>query len=142
MYNHLNFIVIPNYFPIDFASLNLFSEIKNIKEIEPYDITESLTEFGKLTESYSRICDQNANIILDSVKEEFKSKISEEKGESFPYLYWDKEKQQYYTNDKCNITLHQIEMWLCEFQKYWKMIIGQGKQRSKFKPRTKELIHK
>ncbi len=98
MYNHLNFIVIPNYFPIDFASLNLFSEIKNIKEIEPYDITESLTEFGKLTESYSRICDQNANIILDSVKEEFKSKISEEK-DVLVTLAKDQETLEIYCND-------------------------------------------
>lgn len=45
--------------------------------------------------------------------------------------------QGYYVTDKCNITLHQIEMWLCEFQKYWKMKIGKGKQRSVFKPKTK-----
>lgn len=35
-----------------------------------------------------------------------------------------------------NLTLHQIEMWLCEFQKYVKMRDGFGKQRSKFIPRT------
>jgi hypothetical protein len=44
---------------------------------------------------------------------------------------------QYRVTDKPSITLHQIEMWLCEFSKYWKMKIGQGKQRSKFKPKTK-----
>lgn len=58
-------------------------------------------------------------------------------GQSFPYLEYDKKKNKYYTTNKCNITLHQIEMWLCEFQKYWKMTIGEGKQRSKFSPRTK-----
>lgn len=72
--------------------------------------------------------------------EKWLKKIAEEKGHSMPFLYWDNKKKEYYTNDKCNITLHQIEMWLCEFQKYWKMMIGQGKQRSKFRPRTKELI--
>lgn len=77
---------------------------------------------------------------LRDLAEEWLAKISKEKGENFPYLYWDKEKQQYYTSDKCNITLHQIEMWLCEFQKYWKMIIGKGKQRSKFVPKTKSLF--
>ena len=77
---------------------------------------------------------------LRDAAEEWLTKISKEKGESFPYLYWDKEKQQYYVTDKCNITLHQIEMWLCEFQKYWKMIIGQGKQRSKFVPKTAQLF--
>lgn len=45
----------------------------------------------------------------------------------FKYLPW-------YEN---KITLHQIEMWLCEFQKYWKMKVGEGKQRSKFIPKTK-----
>lgn len=72
--------------------------------------------------------------------EKWLKKIGEEKGEPMKFLYWDKEKNSYYINHKCNITLHQIEMWLCEFQKYWKMIIGQGKQRSKFVPKTKQLI--
>lgn len=38
--------------------------------------------------------------------------------------------------EKNNITLHQIEFWLCEFSKYWKMTIKQGKQRSKFIPKN------
>lgn len=54
----------------------------------------------------------------------------------FKFLEWDKRQERYYTTDKANITLHQIEMWLCEYQKYWKMIIGAGKQRSKFKAMT------
>ncbi len=40
------------------------------------------------------------------------------------------------TRGDCNITLHNIEMWLCEFSKYWKMTIKEGKQRSKFVPRS------
>lgn len=76
---------------------------------------------------------------LKDAAEEWLYKISEEKGEKMPYLYWDKENSNYYVKDECNITLHQVEMWLCEFQKYWKMIIGKGKQRSKFVPRTKSL---
>ena len=63
--------------------------------------------------------------------------ISQAKGEPFPYLYWDKESRSYYVTEKPNITLHQIEMWLCEFQKYWKMTIGEGKQRSEFVPKSK-----
>lgn len=65
--------------------------------------------------------------------------ISKEKGEDFPFLYFNKETKKYELNNKNNITLHQIEMWLCEFQKYWKMKIGKGKQRSKFIPITKEI---
>ena len=61
---------------------------------------------------------------------------------NMPYLYWDKEWGEYYVNDECNITLHQIEMWLCEFQKYWKMTIGEGKQRSKFVPKSNSIITK
>ena len=70
------------------------------------------------------------------------NKIGKEKGEPMPFLEWDKEKGQYYISKECNITLHQIEMWLCEFQKYWKMIIGLGKQRSKFVPKSKTIIKK
>ncbi len=58
---------------------------------------------------------------------------------NFKYLEWNSDKQKYFTTSKCNITLHQIEMWLCEFQKYWKMQIGKGKQRSKFTPQTKYI---
>lgn len=61
---------------------------------------------------------------------------------NMPYLEWSKKEGKYYCSSECNITLHQIEMWLCEFQKYWKMLIGEGKQRSKFSPKTKTLITK
>jgi hypothetical protein len=65
------------------------------------------------------------------------SLVAKEKNvDSFPYLYWNKSKHFYETKNECNITLHQIEMWLCEFQKYFKMMIGEGKQRSKFIPKT------
>lgn len=70
------------------------------------------------------------------------TKVAKSKGEPMYYLEWDKEKREYYLTDKCNITLHQIEMWLCEFQKYWKMTIKTGKQRSKFEPITKDIIVK
>lgn len=50
----------------------------------------------------------------------------------FKYLNWDKKTQKYFvTAGEGDLTLHQIEMWLCEYQKYWKMLIGQGKQRGK-----------
>ena len=93
---------------------------------------------------------------LRKMADDWLYKIGNEKGEPFPYLGWDKEKGEYYTftmeevlsgempmyNQYDGITLHQIEMWLCEFQKYWKMMIGMGKQRSKFNPRTKSLIRR
>lgn len=79
---------------------------------------------------------------LKDEAEKWLNKIAKEKGEPMPYLNWNKEKGCYEIQEECNITLHQIEMWLCEFQKYWKMIIGEGKQRSKFQPRSKSIIKK
>ena len=49
-----------------------------------------------------------------------------------PYVHWDRKQNCYVIDGKCNITLHQIEMWLCEFSKYWKMITKIGKQRSRY----------
>ena len=77
---------------------------------------------------------------LKDAAEEALAKVSKIKGEKTPFVYWDKKSKKYVISDKCNITLHQIEMWLCEFQKYWKMQIGKGKQRSAFIPKTKEII--
>ena len=93
---------------------------------------------------------------LRDMADEMLDKIGKEKGEPFPYLAWDKARGEYYLFTKQEweegelnddpiyhgITLHQIEMWLCEFQKYWKMIIGEGKQRSKFVPKSKSIISK
>ena len=76
--------------------------------------------------------------LRDAASEQL-SQIGAEKGEPMGYLEWDKEQQKYRLSGDCNITLHQIEMWLCEFQKYWKMVIGEGKQRSKFVPKTTSL---
>lgn len=91
---------------------------------------------------------------LRNIADDWLHKIGVEKGEPFPYIGWDIENGEYYTftrnevlagempmyNQYDGITLHQIEMWLCEFQKYWKMIIGEGKQRSKFSPRSKTIL--
>ena len=79
--------------------------------------------------------------LRDAAEKEL-AKIAKSKGEPMYYIEWDKKKRQYYFSDECNITLHQIEMWLCEFQKYWKMTIKTGKQRSKFEPKTKSIIVK
>lgn len=77
---------------------------------------------------------------LRDIADEMLQSISKAKGSPMPYLDFDKETKQYTIGTKCNITLHQIEMWLCEFQKYWKMIIGEGKQRSKFSPQGKTAM--
>lgn len=51
--------------------------------------------------------------------------------DDFKYLEWSG-RRKYYTSDENNISLHQCEMWLCEFSKYWKMINGVGKTRKKY----------
>lgn len=79
---------------------------------------------------------------LRDLAEDYLTWVGKHKGEPMPYLYWDKFYGKYIVSNKCNITLHQIEMWLCEFQKYWKMSIKEGKQRSKFQPSTNGLINK
>ena len=55
----------------------------------------------------------------------------------FPYLHFNKANKQFYISDEWNITLSEIEQWLCEYAKYWKMKIGEGKQRQRFNPVTK-----
>lgn len=77
---------------------------------------------------------------LKDLSKEWLDKISKERGESFPYLYWDKDNKQYYIGNECNITLNQIEMWLCEFSKYWKIDTCKMRYRNLFKPRTEKLI--
>lgn len=77
--------------------------------------------------------------LRDEAMEELGKQTHKPEGDGEFYVYWDKKKRRYVTSHVCNITLHQVEMWLCEFQKYWKMQIGEGKQRSKFTVRTKEL---
>lgn len=57
----------------------------------------------------------------------------------FKYIEWNSDKSEYDINKKGDVTLHQIEMWLCEFQKYWKMKVGMGKQRSVFCPQTESI---
>jgi hypothetical protein len=51
--------------------------------------------------------------------------------DDFKYLEWDR-KRGYYANKGNNISLHQIEMFCCEFSKYWKMLNKVGKQRKKY----------
>lgn len=77
--------------------------------------------------------------LRDMAKERLEE-IAVENGEPMPYVEWDKERSEYVVSGEFNLTLHQIEMWLCEYQKYWKMKHGVGKPRSRFKPRTKDLI--
>lgn len=72
--------------------------------------------------------------VLRDIASEKLKEISIKKGEEMQFVYWDKNNKKYEITKKCNLTLHQIEMWLCEFSKYWKMMIGEGKKRIRFTP--------
>lgn len=70
-------------------------------------------------------------MLFDICKSEF-DKIGD-----FKYTHWNKSNQEYFVDkNHFNITKCTIEFQLCEYQKYWKMRIGEGKQRSKFVPKT------
>lgn len=77
---------------------------------------------------------------LRDIASQWLTKISEEHGEKFPYVYWDKENKKYIISDKCNININQIEMWLCEFSKYWRIVEMNTRPRTKFVLHTKDLI--
>jgi hypothetical protein len=83
---------------------------------------------------------KKAIYLLRDNASKYLDKISNQRGEKTPYVAFNKKTRKYEIVKECNITLHQIEMWLCEFQKYWKMQIGKGKQRSEFIPTTKNII--
>ena len=55
----------------------------------------------------------------------------------FKYITWSRQFQKYTVYSGGSLTLHAMEMWLCEFSKYWKMLQQAGKQRSKFVAKTK-----
>lgn len=58
--------------------------------------------------------------------------------EDFKYIQWDEQQWNYKLCD-WNITLTNIEFWLCEFQKYWKIKNGIGKSRDLYSMRQKQL---
>lgn len=66
------------------------------------------------------------SISEDKLKEIQKEKFPESDG--FYFIQWDRDSNSYKRVD-CNITLNQIEMWLCEFYKYVNYTKSTGKIR-------------
>lgn len=56
------------------------------------------------------------------------------RGEKFPFVQYNPETESYEITDKFNFTIRNIEDWLCEYGKYWKMKIEAGRIQRKFKP--------
>ena len=74
---------------------------------------------------------------LRDISKEYMIEISKANSANFKYISWNKAMKKYdVCKEESSLSLHQIEMFLCEFSKYWKMALGKGKQRSKFKPST------
>lgn len=56
----------------------------------------------------------------------------------FKYINWNRQFHEYTVYSGVgHLTYHQQEMWLCELSKYFKILWKEGKQRSKFIPKTK-----
>lgn len=116
-----------------------FTYIERYTDRKPFKFNQNdFTNVGPGARLGLRLIFPNSNSSKDGI---YKLRDAAEKelakfGGGKIYIQWNKQKQAYENTAKCNITLHQIEMWLCEFQKYWKMQIGEGKQRSKFVAKT------
>jgi hypothetical protein len=73
---------------------------------------------------------------LRDLAPEYLQKVSPGNSNNFKYLYWEPDTKSYFCSmSHPNITLHQCEMTLCEYAKYFKMKVGDGKQRSKYIPK-------
>lgn len=91
-------------------------------------------------------CSLGLRLIFPSVKngkkqyEQLKkfSKIGEIifKDLDFKFIEYNKDTNQYDIVENCNLRLHQYEMWLCEFSKYWKILNGIRKRREKYVRKT------
>ena len=62
-------------------------------------------------------------------------KYLEDKG--FKFVKWNMNKRKYELCD-FNLTIHNIEFWLCEFSKYMKLVEGRRRKNTKFIPHADE----
>ena len=128
-----------------FIAHELYSDLIYINKYSKYQIfsfdANSFTNVGPgsslgirlIYPAYNNAKEQLQGIYrLLSIAEEQLKLAEQRKGESMPYTEWNTELGRYVITDKFNLTLSQIEGWLCEFSKYWKMYISKGKQRQHF----------
>lgn len=64
------------------------------------------------------------------------NEIAAEKGEPMVYAKFDAEKGGYVPSPEFNLTINNIEGWLCEYSKYWKLSLNVGKVQRKFEPKS------
>lgn len=133
----------------DFMAFQLYMDLTYINKFTKHEFMKvdenSATTIGPGSGLGLRLIYPNANsnkeqlAKLKELMENAGPYFNEKHPGEFPYLHFDKDKKQFYISNECNLTLSEIEQWLCEYAKYWKMKIGEGKQRSKFEPDTKSF---
>ena len=66
--------------------------------------------------------------------EEKLNEVAEAHGEPMVYAKFNAETGGYEPSSEFNLTINNIEGWLCEYSKYWKLSIEVGKKQRKFNP--------
>lgn len=135
----------------DFMAFQLFNDLTYIDKFTRFhfmNITEdSATTIGPGSDLGLRLIYPSTSSSAGKIKrmEELRDaaadwfKKYEVNHEKFPYVHFDKTQKKFYVSDEPNITLSEIEQWLCEYAKYFKMKIGEGKQRNHFIPVTESF---
>lgn len=130
----------------DFMAFQLFNDLTYVDKFTKYhlmDVNEnSATTIGPGSDLGLRLIfpstttnEEKLNKLTE-LRDNAADWFSKNAYEPFPYLHFNKEIKQFYISDEPSITLCEIEQWLCEYAKYFKMKIGDGKQRNHFEPVT------
>lgn len=78
---------------------------------------------------------------LLAMAEEKLNEVAEAHGEPMVYAKFNAETRGYELSSEFNLTINNIEGWLCEYSKYWKLSIEVGKKQRKFNPVSEADIY-
>lgn len=112
-------------FYIDFCYLNKYTSLDFMFNEDDW------SNVGPGASGGIRVTLPNAKVNMETL-ELLRDLSKEVLPDNFKYIRWNKESSEY---ERCdwNISVHQIEFWLCEYFKYWKIKNGVGKSRDKFR---------
>ena len=68
-------------------------------------------------------------------------KISLSNSESMPYAEYDPKTESYHASDKFNLTIGNIEHWLCEYSKYYSLASKHKRSQRKFRPSSNSDLY-
>lgn len=124
----------------DMIYINRFSK----EDFIPFDVNQ-LTNVGPGSLLGLRILFPNRVInsqrvagmkeLLKMAKEKL-DEIGEREGEPMIYAKFDPDTFGYVPSEEFNLTINNIEGWLCEYSKYWKLSKNVGKAQRKFVPKS------